>query len=139
MSRLAFMLIFILIASCSNDDDNTTSAPNPDIDSSGLDGKWSLIKVTGGFIGVDHAFKKGDIVWDFNETRQTITVVNTNTDETIEDGLSTGTYDYSINSIPGGSEELLINDSSYGNFERINSEISIDEQFRDGFRYVFER
>jgi len=97
-----------------------------------------MIAVSGGFIGTDHSFEKGVVVWDFDEATKTIAVTNTNTDTMLEDGLSSGTYNYSIETIQS-IQELRINNNSIGNFQLGDNSFSIDEQFRDGFRYVFER
>ncbi len=136
MKYLTYTLFFLALLGCSNDDDAPVTIP--DVNVSGLDGKWNLVAVTGGFLGVDHIFEPGTIVWDFDETSKTIDVVNNNTDTTLEDGLSTGTYNYSIQTIEG-NQELIVNEISIGNVKVINNRFTIDEQFRDGFLFSFQR
>ncbi|MEW7291995.1 hypothetical protein [Aquimarina sp. 2304DJ70-9] len=136
MKHLTYILFFLALLGCSNDDDTTVTIP--DINSSGLEGKWSLVAVTGGFLGVDHIFEAETIVWNFDEASKTIDVVNNNTDDTLEDSLSTGTYNYSIQTIEG-NQELIVNEISIGNIKLINNKFTIDEQFRDGFLFSFQR
>ncbi len=131
------ILVFLFILSCKSDDD-TPVIINPNVNSSGLQGKWSMIAVSGGFIGTDHTFAKDIVVWEFDDTSKTVKVTNNNTDNSLEDGLSTGTYNFSIRNAQD-IQELIINDNSIGNFQLGNNTFSVDEQFRDGFRYVFER
>ncbi len=134
MKRLIYILLsFTILLSCSNDDDS-----NPEIVVSGLSGKWNLVNVSGGFIGVDHDFATGVIVWDFNETNKTVVITNTNTDDTLEDSFPTGTYDFLIIDNQGVNE-LMVDNRNLGNLEIANSQLVIDENFRDGFRFTFNR
>ncbi|GAA4278772.1 hypothetical protein [Aquimarina mytili] len=136
MKYLTYILIFITLFSCKNDDDATVNIP--DVNTFGLEGKWNLVAVTGGFLGVDHIFESGTIVWDFDETSKIITVVNNNSDTNLEDSLPTGTYNYSIQTLDD-VQELIINDISIGNLSLNNNTLIIDEQFRDGFLFTFQR
>ncbi len=137
MKYVIGILFFLSLFSCKNDD-NEITVDVPDPNSLGIEGEWNLIAVTGGFLGVDHIFEAGTIVWNFDETSKTIDVVNNNTDNNLEDSLSTGTYNYSIQ-ITNGVQELIVNEVSIGNLNIINTKFTIDEQFRDGFLYEFTR
>ncbi|WP_159090879.1 hypothetical protein [Aquimarina aquimarini] len=130
-------LIFLLVVMGCSDDDDTVVDPNPD--SSGLQGTWNLSNVTGGFIGVNEDFEKGIIVWVFDESNKKVEITNNDmTSSSTGDLLPTGIYSYSIIEVHG-NKELLINDRNLGNFEITANEFSIDEQFKDGFRFTFQR
>ncbi|WP_109300816.1 hypothetical protein [Aquimarina sp. AU474] len=134
MKRLAYILLsFSILLGCSNDDDS-----NPEVVLSGLSGKWNLVNVNGGFVGVNHDFENGIIVWDFNETNNKVVITNSNTDDTIEDSFPTGTYNYSILEVQG-NQELVVDNRNLGNFEISGSQFIVDENFRDGFRFTFSR
>ncbi|TSE11482.1 MULTISPECIES: hypothetical protein [Aquimarina] len=135
MKYFIYFFTSILIIGCSGDDDVVT---NPDLNSSGLGGEWNLINVSGGFIGINENLDKGIIIWNFNETNKNVVITNNNMNDAINDILPTGTYNFSMVTI-NGNEELIINDRNLGNFELTNNEFTIDEQFRDGFRYTFQR
>ncbi len=136
MNRLAFLsLIFLFtVLGCSNDDNSSDSGGNtPE-----LNGTWNLISVTGGFVGIDHNFDVGTIIWNFNESSNTIAVTNNNTDDSIEDILPTGIYNYSIITV-GEVLEFIVDDVNRGNFEIITNQFTVNEPFRDGFRFTFSR
>jgi len=97
-----------------------------------------LINVSGGFIGADHDFQKGLITWVFNPGSNQVTVDNGNTDTNLEDSFSSGTYTYSINEV-NNNKELTINNNNLGTLTITADKLTIDEQFRDGFKFTFER
>ncbi|GAA4271688.1 hypothetical protein GCM10022258_09820 [Aquimarina gracilis] len=119
-----------MLLSCSNDDDSSSSSE--------LSGTWSLINVSGGFVGLDHDFNTGIVVWVFNESSNTVSITNNNTDDSIEDLLPTGTYDYSIETV-GENREFILDNINRGNFEIMDNQLTINEQFRDGFNFTFIR
>ena len=51
---------------------------------------WHLINVSGGIAGINENFELETIIWSFNETTLKLTVVNSNPDDTIQDGLDSG-------------------------------------------------
>ena len=57
---------------------------------------WNLINVSGGIAGVDNDFEVGDIVWNYDSFENLLYVENSNSDETIEDGLDSGVYEFSV-------------------------------------------
>ncbi len=133
MKHFIYILLFSIVLSCSNDDDASSDANN-----SGFNGKWNLTNVMGGFVGLDHDFPVGTIIWDVNEMSKSVTVTNTNTDTTIYDVLPTGVYEYTIETL-GERQELTVKDRNLGTFELKTDEFTIDEQFKDGFRLTFKR
>ena len=92
---MKILKLFIILISlpfctgCNNDDDK---GPDPS-QNTGLQGKWNLINISGGFAGYNYDFEKGLITWTFNEANSTLTVVNNNPAD-IYDALGMGTYDY---------------------------------------------
>ena len=104
---------------------------------------WHLINVTGGIGGVNENFEPNTIVWSFNETTAKLTVTNDNPDDTIEDGLDSGTYDYSIINANGESY-LVINDNELGELSFSQTGMGINENVKstgtgaDGFLYLFQ-
>ncbi len=134
MKRLIYIFFVLALVSCSNDDDSSDTGT----DASGLDGKWNLTNVSGGFVGLDHDFANGTIVWDFNEANKTVNIINTNADDTIYDVLPTGEYDYSIATV-NGIKEFAVDGKNIGSLELLINEFTIEEQLRDGFRLKFQR
>lgn len=86
LTVLAFSLF--LLTSCLQDDNNVTANQETTIT------QWHLINVTGGFAGVNHNFEMDVIIWTFDNG--TLYVQNNNPDDTLEDGLDTGTYSQSF-------------------------------------------
>lgn len=86
---LSLSIIFMLcIAGCQLDDDDAVIYNEP------AEGSWSLINVSGTLAGLDQDIEAGVVVWTFNETDGTVTVVNNNTDNEIETFFETGIYSY---------------------------------------------
>lgn len=105
---------------------------------------WHLINVSGGVAGVDHDFPLNQIIWSFNETTLKLTVTNTNTDTTVEDGFDSGVYNYSV--ITSGVDEyVVINSNELGQLTVTETNLVIDENLTstgsvsDGFVYTFRR
>ncbi len=109
--------------------------------------EWNLINVTGGIAGVDHDFEIGDIVWSFNNINALLTVNNNNTEDDLEDSLSTGSYNISF--IETNDDLFLrISDQEFGEViisGTDNEDMVIDQnslstgQGSDGFVYTFKR
>tara|TARA_R110002049_G_scaffold38978_2_gene120380 strand:+ start:38727 stop:39137 length:411 start_codon:yes stop_codon:yes gene_type:complete len=56
--------------------------------------QWNLTHVSGGIAGVDIDFELGEIIWVFDEYNGVLSIGNTNTDNTLEDGLDSGEYSF---------------------------------------------
>ncbi|GAA3511262.1 hypothetical protein GCM10022393_26290 [Aquimarina addita] len=125
------MLIAMAIIGCSNDDD-TSGTP------SGLEGEWNLVTISGGFIGVEENFEQGEVVWDFDESSNMVTITTNIEDTSIYSLKESGTYPYYI-SAPADAEELFIDDRSLGIFTLGSSFFTLDESAIDGFKHRFER
>ena len=83
---LLFFVSSLLLVSCNKSDDDGGDAAT-------LNGIWHLKNVSGGFVGVDVDYDRGEIVWNFNLTTGVLSVEN-NLEETDPDyaysGLETG-------------------------------------------------
>lgn len=132
MKRFYFILLSILIIGCSNDDDGNA------VVQSTIEGEWSLVKVTGGFAGVDEDIDKGTIEWDFDEASGMVTITNSISDASFNTILPSGTYTYSI-SAPADADDLIVNNVNLGRLTLSNSFFTVEESLVDGFTFRFER
>lgn len=148
-SIIASLIIFIgVLVSCQKDNltelnlnrKATTRLEN----ANQLDGKWTLVGVSGGFAGTNTNFQSGLITWNFNENNQQLTVVNNNpVSNAIYDGLQTGNYTYN-NSImvSCGNETTPLN--IINSFESCytisnNTLVINNNQIADGFQLTLVR
>jgi len=107
---------------------------------------WHLKNVSGGVSGVDNDFASNKIVWEFKDATSTLIVSNTNTDASIEDGLDSGTYTYSIIEV-GSDAYIKINSnevgkitiSTSGNTLTINQNLKSTGSGADGYIYTFDK
>ncbi|WP_341216496.1 hypothetical protein [uncultured Wocania sp.] len=135
-SVILILSCFFIFSSCSNDEDP--------IDPQKIKYLWHLVKVTGGVAGIDEEFNLETIVWAFNDANKTLVVENNNDDDTIEDGLDSGTYEYSVLDLDGKSY-LTVNNNELGSFEISQSALVINQNIMstgdgaDGFIYTFQR
>lgn len=124
------------IFSCSDDDYQN---PNP---TETLTNNWTLVTATGTIAGTTHEFPDGLIVWKFN-TDNTITVINNNTDESLQSGLASGTYTYTVSNnseIIGCEKSISINPTTeFGCLNVSDLEMDIDQGVADGINYHFKK
>lgn len=103
---------------------------------------YSLIKVSGGFAGVDENYQPGDIIWTLNDQNGTLTVEK-NISESFT-GINEGVYSYYIEII---DDKLYFNIDSLqtGGLSLFQNKMIIDENLSsegsraDGFIYRFEK
>ena len=131
---LILFTCFFIFTNCSIKNDNTT----PDV----FRVYYNLINVSGGIEGVDDYFELGTITWTFNDETGILTVVNENIDNTKQDGLDSGDYNYSVlNS--GGNSFLIVDSNELGSLEYITNNLIIngnetsEGSGADGFIYTF--
>lgn len=131
---LILFTCFFIFTNCSIKNDNTT----PDV----VRVYYNLINVSGGIEGVDDYFELGTITWTFNDETGILTVVNENIDNTKQDGLDSGDYNYSVlNS--GGNSFLIVDSNELGSLEYITNNLIIngnetsEGSGADGFIYTF--
>ena len=126
----------LLLTACSVDNGN----PDPQI----VITHWNLIKTTGGVAGVNHTFPLRTVVWTFDDINLKLTVVNNNTEDTKQDALDSGTYDYSVTK-KDDKTYLHISENEFGGFEITSSQLVIDQNDlsqgsgADGFVYTFQK
>lgn len=132
---LILLLAFCGFAtSCDNDDDN---GPEQEIT---IGGTWDLKNISGGFAGIDANFQDDAIEWTFNEETSVLTINNTHpNDETVYDGLESGTYTYELSTVDG-EHEIYIEDVFFGVYTLSATELIIDQDVgADGYLFSFER
>ncbi|HEX9981165.1 MAG TPA: hypothetical protein VGB50_11435 [Flavobacterium sp.] len=131
----AFLLVIVCGCSDSDDHDNTTHHP--------LSGAWRLTHVIGGIGGTNSNFEPGTIMWNFNTNSNTVAVVNTNTDETLQDFFTSGTYDYSFEENTATpedcEEELVINNISFGCYSASSTTLILTQIEADGYVVTLKR
>ena len=100
----------------------------------GINGDWTLTKITGGFAGVNENFS-GTVLYNFNTTTGLVTVSNNYSGTSIINGLATGTYPFLLS----GTNNININ-SQGGQYTITGNTLFIDENVAaDGFGYTFNR
>ena len=113
-----FCLAFLLLQ-CTKKDEN-----GPMVEEVGED--WNLVKVTGGFAGIEENIKKGSIIWTFVEADNTLKVKGNSDSVSIYSGLAEGSYSYSI--LENGGDSFLIVDSiEIGGINWSESEMVLDQ------------
>ena len=122
----------LLLSSCSRTDNNLGNEEAINV-------TWSLKSTVGGLAGTNVNFNMGTVLWTFNDSSNTLTVINNNTNDDVYDGLETGSYSYTMTTIDG-LEYLIVNeDYNLGRLEYINSELTLDNGIPlDGLLLTFE-
>lgn len=129
---ISLICLFTLITSCSNNDDTTTNEEAINI-------PWSLKSVIGGLVGTNDTFVMGTILWTFDDSTNTLIVLNNNTEDVIYDGLQTGSYNYTISTIDGLDYLIVDGSNNLGKIESINNELTLDNGLPlDGLFLTFE-
>jgi hypothetical protein len=113
---LAFLVFFS--AGCQKDADDPVTDP--------LNGSWNLINVSGGFAGINENFPAGSIIWTFNATAATLSVVNNDTTNALFDGLPSGNYAYSIFEVDKDSF-LMVDAVEWGGLSFLQDELIINQ------------
>jgi hypothetical protein len=128
MKKFLLLLSIVLITSCNNSDDSN-STPS-------IDGAFRLSNVRGGIAGTDDDFNDGSITWTF-ENNGTITVWNTNTDDSKQDLIESGTYVYTFQPNTVTPETcttaLYIDGVSYGCFTLNGDTLTLSQVENDGY------
>jgi hypothetical protein len=115
MKKVVYILVSVLLLSCSLNDDNNAPA---------RDAKWSLIKISGGIEGIEINLEKGEITWVFDEVNNNI-IVEVNIDDPLI-GLSEGTYPYELETI-NNELFLFVDGSEFGALTISNTQLTIDQ------------
>lgn len=133
---LTLILVFgvFLFTNCKSDDDIKVSDP--------LNGAWNLKNVSGGIMGLNIDYEKGEVIWNFDLQQNLLSVENNVTSPELKAsyaGPATGTYNIEI--IQNGElQTLFINDRERGVIILNNTILKIDDGIAaDGFVTKFER
>tara|TARA_R110000868_G_scaffold252540_1_gene509228 strand:+ start:666 stop:1160 length:495 start_codon:yes stop_codon:yes gene_type:complete len=144
---LLILFCSLLFTNCSLGNDNI----NEDLPDYLI--QWHLIEVNGGIADVSHQFDLKVVIWVFNnkdandtsDESLTITVTNNNTDDTKEDFLDSGNYNYSITEETDGNY-ITIEETEFGEVTfPTTTTLLIDTNElstgsgADGYTYTFQR
>ncbi|WP_438963192.1 hypothetical protein [Nonlabens sp.] len=135
--KLIFLLCFafLIFASCNSDDDQTNSTTT-------INGTWHLKNVRGGFVGINIDYSRGEVIYDFNLSNNTVDITNnilTTGPQDIYAGLDSGTYPIRIEQ-NGNTETLFIDHIDKGTIDLQGSILYLDDNIAaDGFLMEFER
>lgn len=125
-------LTVCLLGACDTVNQTTTSTPKDD-----LHGKWTIVSYSA-FMPSLPEFSDGDVVWDFDSNKKTVTVSKKDPEKHRVAGMKPGTYPYSIK-----DEMLMINGSDYAySFDdgKLKLDSNTDPRLsRDGPVIGFER
>ncbi len=132
---ILFMALGFLVG-CGNTDDDDSSQNDA------INGVWHLKNISGGLLGVDIDYNKGEVKWTFNEGNKTLVIENnimTTGPEDIHVGLDSGTYTYKVE-LEGDTKILFINEAQSGRLSIISGILKIDDNIAaDGFLSEFVR
>ena len=136
---LILLASFFITFSCSVDNKSN------DISDENVISLWHLTSASGGISGVNDQFSLGIIGWVFDDENGTVTIENNNSDSGKEDGLDSGTYNYSI--IETETASFIIVDGielgellfTSNNFFEINQNETSTGPAADGYIYTFQR
>lgn len=101
------MLLFL---SCEPEDTNDI---NPFDLPPTIDGNWVLYNTTGVSNGVNHDFAPNQVRWSFRIFNNRLNVVNNNLSGGVQDGPSTGEYNFELTK-QNGEEYLFIQNVEWG-------------------------
>lgn len=140
MKRTKFLLLLLpafCLTSCSDDDTTEPVYTIPEVSAT-----YKLVNVSGSIAGVSHDFEPGTITWKFN-TDQTVTIVNNNTNENVEDFFESGTYELSYQPaeyIPAPCEEnLVIDNIDLGCVDATENGLVLTQAVADGYVLTFTK
>ncbi|MNK08994.1 hypothetical protein D3C87_269410 [compost metagenome] len=127
MKRLIYSLSLALLAltfftGCKKE---TRSSHPTNYSTSGIDGKWNLMRVYGGIMGANETHSDGEIEWTFNTQNMTLNVNNTSGNSGYY-YLPSGTYNFQEISNSNG-QYLVIDANELGEFVISGNRLLIDE------------
>lgn len=121
---LVLLLTLGLFAGCQKETRQTTKSSKCILPNT-IDGKWNLIRITGGITGADETHALNEIIWSFNTLNSTLTVNNTVGSSTYY-YLPSGTYPFQQISEPNGNY-LVIDGAELGRFTFSGNQMLLDE------------
>lgn len=133
--KMMSLLAILSLGSCSEENNQNTNPTET------LTDQWTLLETTGTIAGITHNFTYGTILWKFNPDN-TVTVINNNTDENLQSGFASGTYNYTVNNNPltaSCPQNITINLEEFGCISVIDNQMDINQNVADGINYHFEK
>lgn len=138
MKRMKFLLLLLpafCLTSCNDDNESEPVYTIPEISVA-----YKLVNVSGSIAGVSHDFDPGTITWTFN-TDETVTVVNNNTNDNVEDFFESGTYEFHFApSEPTASqcaESIFVDDTDLGCQQVTDDGLILTQVWADGYVLSF--
>lgn len=132
----ALALVFGLFTSCDKEDKNESQQSNTVV------GSYSLMNVSGGLMGANVNFTKGEIQWSFNTTSNILTVNNSidTTDSRYSfSDLPSGTYTYQFQT-QNSQQVLFVGGTERGPIAFTSNGWNLDDGIPvDGFLIKFEK
>ena len=134
MKKLLIIFLSILCFGCSNDDRVAEK------EKVAIHGKWNLIRVSGGLLGTDARFEKGQITWDFDEAAMKVQISISAVVQDEYNGIPSRIYPYSITA-PADADILIVNNDSYGSIMYSDTKLILGQEqvLADGLMYEFIR
>lgn len=133
-NKLLLALAAVCLMSCNNSDDNNAAQT--------IDGAYKLVNVRGGIAGTNDTFNDGSITWTF-ENNGTVTVWNTNTDDSKQDLIESGAYVYTFQPNPATpdscTQALYIDGVSYGCHAVNGNTMTLSQVETDGYEVTLEK
>lgn len=126
----------MMLTACGSDDES----PNNTIDPPQYGGPWQLVNVNGGFAGISDDIE--DVIWNFNEDENSVTVTNNNPDDTDEDFFASGTYSVTFQEDEDAQDcnyNVKIQTTDFGCIDIDGNTMTFTQQFVDGYVLTFER
>jgi len=115
MRKIVFILLSILLLSCSISDDSSTPPSSA---------KWNLINITGGISGTEIVLDRGQITWVFDEANSILIIEEIA--EGLPDGLIKGDHTFSIENI-NNDDFIFIDGVEYGSIAIGSNTFTIDQ------------
>jgi hypothetical protein len=141
------VLLIGLLTSCQKENlfDSDKNVTRRFENSNQLTGKWTLVHIAGGIPGSSIGFPPGWITWKFNETTNSLEVINNNLyANPVYSGLQTGNFTFTNNITPSNCEtnfqSLAITDQFESCYNIANDTLIIrNYQIADGLQFTLVR
>lgn len=149
MKKLGFnlgvlILVLLTFSSCKKEVKSNGRFIDSSDSSSEIHGKWNLIRLYGGIMGVNETHASGEIEWTFNPLDSTLTINNTVGSSSYY-FLPSGIYGYHQLSDSLQQNYLIIDGTELGQFVISDGQMFIDDNKKStgegacGFYLILER
>ena len=129
----------LFLLSCEKSTESITTTQSEKLIKDKLQGSWSLIKISGGIMGLQETYPKNKIIWTFGKEQVSIQDTYSTPHFVM---LQNGIYTYNFENTDtqtGCTKSLNIRGIALGcvNFE--NSKLTLNQLYTDGFLLTFEK